>query len=66
MWRSILEELQANNGVGPALPIACFRHPDKLHRISRPGQLPQVAPDGESDTQNVLRNTELATLQVGA
>lgn len=51
MWRSILEELQANNAVGAALPVACFRHPDKLHRISRPGQLPQVAPDGEPDTQ---------------
>ncbi|KAL4078405.1 hypothetical protein V8B97DRAFT_1937181 [Scleroderma yunnanense] len=46
MWRSILEELQANDAVGPALPIACFRHPDKSHHISQPGQLPQVAPDG--------------------
>ncbi|KAI6040315.1 hypothetical protein EDC04DRAFT_3140449 [Pisolithus marmoratus] len=46
MWRSIIEELRANDSLGPALPIACFRHPTKLYSISQPGQLPQIAPDG--------------------
>ncbi|KAI6041108.1 hypothetical protein EDC04DRAFT_2566184 [Pisolithus marmoratus] len=46
MWRSVIEELQANDSLGTALPIACFRHPTKCHRVSQPGQLPQIAPDG--------------------
>ncbi|KAI6119903.1 hypothetical protein EDD16DRAFT_1579433 [Pisolithus croceorrhizus] len=46
MWRSIVEELQANDSLGTALPVACFRHPTKLHHVSQPGQLPQIAPDG--------------------
>lgn len=46
MWRSIIEELQANDSLGTALPIACFRHPTNLHHVSQPGQLPQIAPDG--------------------
>lgn len=46
MWRSIIEELQANDSLGTALPVACFRHPTNLHHVSQPGQLPQIAPDG--------------------
>ncbi|KAI6157793.1 hypothetical protein BKA82DRAFT_4061548 [Pisolithus tinctorius] len=46
MWKSIIEELQANDSLGRTLPIACFRHPTKVHHVSQPGQLPQIAPDG--------------------
>ncbi|TFK54494.1 P-loop containing nucleoside triphosphate hydrolase protein [Heliocybe sulcata] len=46
MWRSVLAELESNGAVGQAFPIACQRHPDKVEYISRPGQLPRVAPDG--------------------
>lgn len=46
MWRSIVEELEANGNIGPALPISCYRHQDKKEYVSEPGQLPQIAPDG--------------------
>ncbi|KAI6041099.1 hypothetical protein EDC04DRAFT_2893494 [Pisolithus marmoratus] len=46
MWQSVIEELQANDSLGTALPVVCFRHPTKCHRVSQPGQLPQIAPDG--------------------
>ncbi|KIJ68146.1 hypothetical protein HYDPIDRAFT_107807 [Hydnomerulius pinastri MD-312] len=46
MWRSIIEELETNDAVGPALPVACHRHPVKVQHISQPGQLPRIAPDG--------------------
>lgn len=46
MWRSILEELDAQDGLGPGLPVACHRHPDRVEYVSRPGQLSRIAPDG--------------------
>ncbi|KAG2361405.1 hypothetical protein BDR07DRAFT_1472123 [Suillus spraguei] len=46
MWRRIIEELEINEALGPALPIACHRHPETLEYIREPGQLPQIAPDG--------------------
>ncbi|KAF9227364.1 hypothetical protein BS17DRAFT_747823 [Gyrodon lividus] len=46
MWRSIIEELQTNDAIGPALPVACHRHPEKIQYISQPGQLTRIAPDG--------------------
>ncbi|KAG9309778.1 hypothetical protein JVU11DRAFT_10152 [Chiua virens] len=46
MWRSILEELDAQDALGPALPVACHQHPDKEEFVSRPGQLSRIAPDG--------------------
>jgi hypothetical protein len=46
MWHSIIEELDSIDCVGPALPIACYRHPDKVEYISKPGTLPQISPDG--------------------
>ncbi|KAN0098042.1 AAA domain containing protein [Tylopilus felleus] len=46
MWRSIIEELDAHDSVGPALPVACHRHPDKIEYVSSPGQLSWIAPDG--------------------
>lgn len=46
MWHSIIEELEAQDGLGTALPVACHRHRDKVEYISRPGQLSRIAPDG--------------------
>ncbi|KAF7983780.1 hypothetical protein HWV62_18992 [Athelia sp. TMB] len=46
MWHSIIEELRSSDSVGSALPIACCQHPDIIEYISKPGQLPRVAPDG--------------------
>jgi len=46
MWRSIIEELEANGNIGPALPISCYRHQDTKEFVSEPGKLPQIAPDG--------------------
>ena len=46
MWGKIIEELEGVDCVGPALPIACFRHPDRVEYVSKPGMLPQFSPDG--------------------
>ncbi|KAJ8583241.1 hypothetical protein M405DRAFT_937339 [Rhizopogon salebrosus TDB-379] len=46
MWHHVIEELETNEALGPALPIACHRHPETLEYVSVPGQLPQIAPDG--------------------
>ncbi|KAF8867865.1 P-loop containing nucleoside triphosphate hydrolase protein [Gymnopilus junonius] len=46
MWHSIIEELQSIDCIGPALPVACHRHPDKVEYVAGPGLLPQIAPDG--------------------
>jgi hypothetical protein len=46
MWRQIVEELEKDEALGPALPIACHRHPETLEYVCKPGQLPQIAPDG--------------------
>jgi hypothetical protein len=46
MWHQVIEELETNEALGPALPIACHRHPETLEYVSVPGQLPQIAPDG--------------------
>ena len=48
MWRAIIEELQSIDCVGPALPIACHRHSDRIEHVSEPGILPQIAPDGNT------------------
>ncbi|OAX35179.1 hypothetical protein K503DRAFT_868436 [Rhizopogon vinicolor AM-OR11-026] len=46
MWQRIIDELETNEALGPALPVACHRHPETLEYVSKPGQLPQLAPDG--------------------
>ncbi|KAG2106489.1 hypothetical protein BD769DRAFT_1654653 [Suillus cothurnatus] len=46
MWRRIIEELERDEALGPALPIICHRHPETLEYVCEPGQLPQIAPDG--------------------
>jgi len=46
MWQRIIKELEDNEALGTALPIACHRHPETLEYIHTPGQLPHFAPDG--------------------
>lgn len=46
MWRSIIDELEQNDAIGNAFPIACQRHPDTVEYVSEPGKLPRLAPDG--------------------
>ena len=46
MWQHIIDELETNEALGPALPVACHRHPETLEYVSKPGQLPELAPDG--------------------
>lgn len=49
MWRTIIEELEKDEAVGAAFPVICNQHPDTVHPVSEPGQLPRIAPDGEYD-----------------
>ncbi|KAJ7163577.1 hypothetical protein C8R43DRAFT_1171786, partial [Mycena crocata] len=46
MWRDVIDELEAADCVGTALPVSCHRHPDRVEPVSKPGQLPLFAPDG--------------------
>ncbi|TCD60036.1 hypothetical protein EIP91_010850, partial [Steccherinum ochraceum] len=46
MWKSVVEELDRDGCVGPALPVVCAQHKDKIQYVSKPGQLPRIAPDG--------------------
>ncbi|THH30127.1 hypothetical protein EUX98_g4067 [Antrodiella citrinella] len=46
MWRSIIEQLEKDHCVGEELPVVCAQHKDRVQYISKPGQLPQIAPDG--------------------
>lgn len=55
MWQHIIEELETNEALGPALPIACHLHPEALEYVSAPGQLPQIAPDGVYESLLNLR-----------
>jgi hypothetical protein len=47
MWREVIEELQREDAIGDAFPIACHRHQDTVEYVSEPGKLPRVAPDGK-------------------
>ena len=64
MWRSIIEELDAQDGLGKALPVACHRHPDKVEYVSSPGQLSRIAPDGTYH-QSFLFMVRLFTMRAG-
>ena len=49
LWRHVIEELEQEDSLGEAFPIACHRHPESTTYISAPGKLSEVAPDGELD-----------------
>ena len=46
MWQSVIEELEKQEAVGDAFPIACHQHPESIEYVSKPGILPRLAPDG--------------------
>ncbi|KXN82337.1 NFX1-type zinc finger-containing protein 1 [Leucoagaricus sp. SymC.cos] len=45
-WSTILDEMEAEDQVGPAFPIICPRHPEKTRLVSKPGDIPIHAPSG--------------------
>jgi len=47
LWRHVIKELEEQDCLGEAFPIACHRHPESTTYISAPGKLSEVAPDGE-------------------
>lgn len=57
MWRTVISTLKEDNCVGNAFPVACHRHRDKVQYVSKPGQLPRIAPDGELSRNNNLDAT---------
>ncbi|KAG8909678.1 hypothetical protein FRC01_006802 [Tulasnella sp. 417] len=44
MWRGVIAELKRQEAIGPAIPIACHRHPQKVTLISGPSQIARHAP----------------------
>ncbi|KIO21374.1 hypothetical protein M407DRAFT_80478 [Tulasnella calospora MUT 4182] len=46
MWRGVIAELKRQDAIGPAIPIACHRHPQKVTLIDAPGQIALHAPTG--------------------
>ena len=49
MWGGVIDELEAIDCLGKELPVTCHRHPENVAMVAAPGQLPEVAPDGESN-----------------
>lgn len=47
MWKGVIDELEQKGCVGDALPVACYRHPQSIQHISKPGVLPLLSPDGK-------------------
>ena len=45
MWCSVIKELDMQDSLGTALPVACHRHHEKIVYVLKLGQLPQIAPD---------------------
>ncbi|KAG8712686.1 hypothetical protein FRC11_014505, partial [Ceratobasidium sp. 423] len=45
MWSDVLKELHSTECLGPKLPIACYRHPDYIKWIGKPGEIPIVSPN---------------------
>ncbi|KAG8957841.1 hypothetical protein FRC03_009761 [Tulasnella sp. 419] len=46
MWAEVVEELRRNDQIGDGFTICCQRHPATSQKITQPGQIAQVAPDG--------------------
>ncbi|KIY53920.1 hypothetical protein FISHEDRAFT_54900 [Fistulina hepatica ATCC 64428] len=45
-WATVLEEMESQDLIGSELPISCPRHPHERRGISKPGELPKLAPEG--------------------
>lgn len=54
MWSGVIAELNRQGSIGPALPIACFRHPENVKLVDAPGQIALHAPTGKTVLQLVL------------
>lgn len=46
MWATIIEQLEAEDAIGNAIPIQCHHHQDEVQYIAKPGVLPMFSPDG--------------------
>ncbi|KAG8925350.1 hypothetical protein FRC03_010079 [Tulasnella sp. 419] len=46
MWAEVVEEFRRNDQIGDGITICCQRHPATRQKITQPGQIVQVAPDG--------------------
>jgi len=46
MWRSVIKELDDQDLIGESLHVLCNRHPETVELVSKPGELPLIAPDG--------------------
>ncbi|KAG8980424.1 hypothetical protein FRC05_006056 [Tulasnella sp. 425] len=44
MWRGVIAELKRQEAIGPAIPTACYRHPENITPINAPGQIALHAP----------------------
>ena len=45
-WCTILDEMEKLDQIGFGFPVVCARHPEQVQNISKPGQLPKIAPLG--------------------
>ncbi|KAH9959727.1 hypothetical protein BJV74DRAFT_872502 [Russula compacta] len=45
-WRMILNEMENEDQIGYEIPIICPRHPTTRQLVSKPGELPTLAPEG--------------------
>jgi hypothetical protein len=45
-WRTVLDEMENEDLIGYAFPIVCPRHPIIKRFVSKPGELPMLAPEG--------------------
>ena len=45
-WTTILDEMENRDQIGTAFPIICPRHPEQVNSVSKPGELPILAPAG--------------------
>ncbi|KAG6850946.1 hypothetical protein H0H93_005815 [Arthromyces matolae] len=48
MWRGVVDELRREDSLSEGIPIACYRHPEEINYVSEPGQLQNIAPDGQT------------------
>lgn len=60
-WCTIIEEMEKQGQIGFGFPIVCTRHPDQTKIITKPGQLPKIAPLGMS--KDYATNTLLTLRQ---
>ncbi|OSX56354.1 hypothetical protein POSPLADRAFT_1037619 [Postia placenta MAD-698-R-SB12] len=45
-WSTIIDEMEVREEVGQGFPIVCPRHPEQTQLITKPGELPRLAPGG--------------------